>query len=169
MRQDATQRRRIVAAVVFTVFAVPASYAIWGSDDSADSTGVGDGTATTVGEVGTDVMGTVPIGYLSGDDTGGDGEVPVIAIPRAPNSVNGYATFNRDIQGVSDCLVPRAPFNIELTLTNTDTGQRVACDNVLDPVDFADRYDTDQALLHVETFLALGDLTDAPIPIEVTW
>lgn len=170
MIQDVSLRRRIALAAVITAVLVPASYLLWAPDDRANSGGQADVStaATDYGEP--DVMGTVPVGYLGGEEgDDDDGDAPVIAIPRAPESVKVYATYSRTVGRVRDCLVPFAPFNAELTITNTDTGRRAACDNVIDPNDYADRYDPEEAILHIDTYLALADLADAPVPIEVTW
>ncbi len=63
------------------------------------------------------------------------------------------------------CQTSLAPFNTRIVVTNTDNGYKVACTNLstkpLDP-DLVLVLDTD-------TFVLLADLTESPIPVELSW
>jgi hypothetical protein len=189
MSQDFAQRRRVALALAITAVAVPAAFLLnrstdspeaappmtivgtvagvdaGGSDagaDGGDADGADDGVPTA-----TDAMGTTPVGFLDGTVPPQDGDPATIAIPRVPQSINGTATFRRSIPGATVCQVRTTtgiPFNSRITVTNLDNSRSVQC---IASVGGAEP--DDDVVLHDDAFVQIGDLTDAPIPVQITW
>lgn len=182
MSPDYAQRRRIAFAVAITAIAAPAAFLLdRGGDEPQEvvTTVVGSvvaGTNDTTGTVespradtpqGTDPMGTAPAAFLEGSGTVAPEEPATIAIPRLPDAVEGRATFSRSIRNVTSCQVDAAvgaPFGIAVTVTNLDNSRSVQC---LNDVGGADP--DQQVVLHADAFAQIADLTDAPVPVQLTW
>ena len=163
--------------MAITVIAVPAAFLLNRGDDTASSPAV-----TVIGTVGgsvaeggspvdpadvpsaTDSMGTTAVGFLDGTVPAHDADPATIAIPRPPQSINGTGSFQRRLPSVAVCIAKSAPFNSRITVTNRDNSRSVQCINNIRAVE----PDAD-VILHADAFLQIADLTDAPIPVQITW
>jgi hypothetical protein len=174
MDYEHAQRRRTFIAIALTIVLAPAAFLLTRGDDDADSapsvTVIGTfappaETAATAPSA-TDVMGTSPVEVLSEDDPASPDDPATIAIPRRPRGVTGEATFRRDLGGVTACIVgaPGVPFDARITITNLDNSRQVDCiNNIGGPrPEWA-------VILHADAFLQIADLTDAPVPVQITW
>ena len=171
---NAHDRRRVVAACLFTVVALPALWAL--SRDSAANS-----RSPSVGAAG---VGVVPDGHSTAPSTteyrpdpplfvGGDSTpLPpaqvIVAVPPAPstNEVLGKATFHR-YEGLSGspCTTQLAPDGATITIIDVDNGQRTTCTNVLGyPVPAGS-----DIVLDTSTFVIIANLVDAPVPVRMSW
>ncbi len=187
MNQDYAQRRRVALAAAITVIAVPSLFLF--NNDSAGSDGSAGGTVvgTVVGAVGGsvvgarsadvsgtsraagdssagDVMGTTPVAYLDGESGENASDPATIAIPRPRVAIDGTASFRRDIPDVTKCQAFGVPFGSQITVTNLDNSRSVTCIASVGGV-----APKDDVVLHPDAFVEIGDLTDAPIPVSITW
>lgn len=182
MNPDFAQRRRVAIALAITVIAVPAAFLLNPGDDPATAPPV-----TLVGTVAppeqaaaepaapgqqeqaatpnaTDPMGTTPVAYLEGTGPSDTDDPATIAIPRLPESLTGTATFRRNLSNPANCQVVGAPFNRRVTVTNLDNSRSIDCiNNVGGPVP------DELVVLHADAFVEIADLTDAPVPVQITW
>lgn len=180
MEPNFSQRRRVAMALAVTAIVVP-GYLLLGRTDPAETTVSATETSSPVvdqtnevtiaptGEGEADAMGTIPLGYLSGGQANVNDDIPTIVIPRPSDALVTTATFARHIGGIGDCLVPYAPRGQKVTILNTDNGHKLACKNTVSIVDFQDRTDLGEVVLHVDAFSSIANLTDAPVPVEVSW
>lgn len=182
MDQDFAQRRRVALAVAITVILVPAAFLLnRGSADSAPPTNTLVGAVQIPGQTApdevassgsadpavTDVMGSTPIAYLDGTVPSQDGDPATIAIPRPQQAISGEASFSREINDPVACQISDAaniPFNSSVTVTNLDNSRSVRCVASVGGTPSAS-----DIVLHADAFLQIGDLTDAPLPVEITW
>ena len=186
MNPDFAQRRRVFIAVAITVIAAPAAFLFNRGDDPNEAGNLP--TVTVVGTIAgsgpddgsgpvpandsssadapsaTDSMGTTPVGFLDGTVPARESDPATIAIPRVPRSLNGDASFDHDLRNVAECIAVGAPFSSTITVTNRDNSRSVQCINNIGGVEPA----TD-VVLHADAFLQIADLTDAPIPVQITW
>lgn len=180
MDPDFAQRRRLAVAVAITVILVPAAFLLnrqtgdgnEGADNPA-STLVGTipqpGTPTTTAASGdtaaaTDVMGTAPVAYLDGTAPPNDGDTPSIAIPRPGQSITGTASFRRNIHDTSICQAKGVPFASIITVTNLDNSRTIKCTASVGGAET-----DDDVVLSTDAFVQIADLTDAPVPVEISW
>lgn len=191
MSPDYAQRRRIALAVAVTAIAAPAAFLLdRGGDEPLEvqTTVVGSvvggmvaGEVTGEASAGavaeqdidgrrpqrTDPMGTTPPAYLTPTGTVAPNEPATIAIPRVPDAVTGRATFTRSIRKVTSCqvkLAVGAPFGVAVTVTNLDNSRSVQCIN-----DTGGTEPPHEVVLHADAFSQIADLTDAPVPVQLTW
>lgn len=173
MSFEHSQRRRVTVATALTVILVPAAFLLNRDDGDATDTTVpaAAGGSTVVAEeptqnspAATDVMGTSPIDLWNEEQPADADDPPTIAIPRLPESVSGPATYSRNIDDPANCMVPEAPFRARLTITNLDNSRTIDCINQV-----RGTAPPETAVLHTDAFLKIGDLTDAPVPVQVTW
>ena len=183
MNADFAQRRRVALALAITVILVPAAFLLNRGDDGsageplntlvgpAEIPGVttedDDTSSPAGGASGTDPMGTTPDEALHGTVPEQANDPATIAIPRAGRAERGTASFSRSIGDPQSCQIRdlgTIPFLGEVTITNLDNSRSVRCiaDIVDDPPDEA-------VILSTEAFLQIGDLTDAPLSVEITW
>ena len=183
MDADYAQRRRVALAIAVTVIAAPAAFLL--NRDTSDA----DAVATTVTVVGTapggaaapapsvqpqrtepaitNALGTAPVGYLAGTTVPVDNEPARIAIPREKEAVRGEASFSSSIESTLRCqarVSDGVPFNATLTVTNLDNSRSVQC---IASIGGAEPLAT--VVLAPDTFAQIADLTDAPVPVEITW
>ncbi len=182
MDPDFAQRRRIAVALAITVIAVPAAFLLNRGGDAAGPPPVtligtvpgqpaeiaADETGATRAPVdtpsATDVMGTTPVGFLEGTAAPTADDPATIAIPRLPRAIEGTATFRRTITDVTRCHAAGVPFDARITVTNLDNSRSVQCiASVGGPAPDED------VVLHADAFLQIADITDAPIPVQITW
>lgn len=191
MSPDYAQRRRIALAVAVTAIAAPAAFLLdRGNDEPLEvqttvvgSVVAGEVTGVVAGEASsgavaeqeldgrrpqrTDPMGTTPPAYLTPTGTVAPNEPATIAIPRVPDAVAGRATFTRSIRKVTSCQVKvsvGAPFGVAVTVTNLDNSRSVQCIN-----DTGGAEPPHEVVLHADAFSQIADLTDAPVPVQLTW
>lgn len=193
MAPDYAQRRRVALAVAVTAIAAPAAFLLdRGPDEPAPvqttvvgsvvaggtPAGAATGAAAAVAPPdtaapderaasSTDVMGTTPAAFLEPTGTVAPEDPATIAIPRIPDAVQGQATFSRAISSVTSCHVAGtlgAPFGKAITVTNLDNSRSVQC--IYD----SGGGDADhEVVLHADAFSQIADLTDAPVPVQLTW
>jgi hypothetical protein len=95
----------------------------------------------------------------------GDVDAAQIAVPRLPESVKGLATFSSDIDSTLRCHAnAEVPFNATITVTNLDNSRSVQC---VSSIGGAPPETT--IVLATATFAEIADLTDAPVPVQITW
>jgi len=183
MSFEHSQRRRFAVAVALTAVLAPAVFLLDRSDDDSDATPPGTVVGTVVDPQSqaladaasehppttpaeTDIMGTSPIDLLRDELPESADDPATIAIPRLPHSVSGPATFSRNISQSTDCMVTatEVPFGSRVTVTNLDNNRSVDCINRIGGTRPAET-----VVLHADAFLQIGDLTDAPVPVQVTW
>ena len=172
MSYEYAQRRRIAIAIALTVILVPAAFLLNRDDEPAVTSpsptlvgGQPTGTRPiSTAPVVTDVMGTSPIDPLNDPLSAAGDDPATIAIPRVPQSVSGAATFSRNISLPTGCYAPNVPYNTRITVTNLDNSHSVDCINNVG----GNRPD-EAVVLHEEAFLQIADLTDAPVPVQITW
>ena len=180
MSPDYAHRRRLAFAVAITAIAAPAAFLLDTGDDPQEvvTTVVGsvvanDPTATPVPTErvetpqATDPMGTAPAAFLEPSGSSPVDDPATIAIPRLPDVVEGRASFSRSITDVTSCQVSPlvgAPFGAAITVTNLDNSFSVQCINNVGGAE-----PDDQIVLHADAFSKIGDLTDAPVPVALSW
>jgi hypothetical protein len=180
MDYEYAQRRRIAVAIAVTVILGPAAFllnrdtnddqagvAIPGTLPGAVSVGGAGDPAVGTGPTATDALGTAPVGYLTGTTVASDNEPVQIAIPKLQEAIKGQATFSSAIAATTQChanYVKGIPFNATLTVTNLDNSRSVQC-----VASIAGAEPLVEVVLAVDTFAQIADLTDAPVPVEITW
>jgi len=176
MSHDYAQRRRVAVALAITTIAVPAAFLLnRDQEPAAPPTVTVIGTLAADGSTGqpaqpagdataTDAMGTTPVGYLDGTVPARDSDPATIAIPRLPESINGTASFQRELTNVAGCMAKGAPFNSRITVTNRDNSRSVTCINNVGGIE-----PNADVVLHADAFVQIADLTDAPIAVQITW
>jgi hypothetical protein len=179
MNQDYAQRRRVAVAIAITVVLVPAAVLLSrGNADVSSSPPVtligtvpGGGTVPGSGPTdgddapaATDAMGTASVGFLDGTAPARENDPATIAIPRLTRAIEGTASFRRDIVDTTVCQAPGVPFNTRITVTNRNNSRSVQCiASVGGPTP------DDDVVLHTDAFLQIADITDAPVPVTITW
>lgn len=181
MAPDYAQRRRVALAVAITAIAAPAAFLFDRGNNEPQQvvttvvgSVVGDTTAPSAGAApdasnpqGTDPMGTTPAAFLEPSGSVAPDEPATIAIPRLPDAVEGRATFTRSIAKVTSCQVKAsvgAPFGTAVTVTNLDNSFSVQCIN-----DTGGAEPDHEVVLHADAFSQIADLTDAPVPVQLSW
>lgn len=187
MAPDYAQRRRLALAVAITAIAAPAALLLdRGSDEPAEipttvvgsvvsadaatgaaATGQAPADPTPTRPAATDPMGTAPAAYLEPSGSVAPDDPATIAIPRLPHAVQGRATFTRSITKVTSCQVSTsvgAPFGSAVTVTNLDNSRSVRCLN-----DVGGTQPDHEIVLGADAFAQIADLTDAPVPVQITW
>ena len=195
MAPNDSDRRRFLLASAMTLLALPA---LWWANKQADSgapnvatvgvevasDGAGDADAaiapidvtgavasTTIPVVST--TPTVPVTppatdpapvFLEGPSANGATAAPPIGVPAAPTvaTITTQATYRSTISPADTCLVADVETGTRITVTNLDNGHSVTC--------IATRvYSVGEALvMHTNTFAQIADLTDAPVPVDIT-
>ncbi|MFZ8998713.1 MAG: hypothetical protein ACO3D0_10120 [Ilumatobacteraceae bacterium] len=181
MQFQAVQRRRAAIAVAVTAIAVPSLLVFGGGDTDPQpsfSTTVGSVVSSDVSSDadlasarpatdGTDPMGTSVSAFLQGSGTLPPAEPATIAIPRLPELVTGTATFRRDMPRTTSCMVHAdvgVPPGAEVTVMNRNNSRSVRCLFDITGIDT-----DDDIVLHPDALTEIGDLTDAPLPVQLTW
>lgn len=181
MSPDYAQRRRVALAVAITAIAAPAAFlfdrggdepeqvvtTVVGSVVSGDPTEPAVAPQRVESPQGTDPMGTAPAAFLESTGTVAPEDPATIAIPRLPDAVEGRATFSRSIRKITSCQVAAtvgAPFGGSVTVTNLDNSRSVQCIN-----DVGGEAPDHEVVLHADAFGQIADLTDAPVPVALTW
>jgi hypothetical protein len=103
------------------------------------------------------------VAYLDGTAPPADDDPATIAIPRVGESIKAQASFRRSINDPGLCQVYGVPYHAMITITNLDNSRSISCVASIVPV--PDQH----AIVSADAFLQLADLTDAPVPVEITW
>jgi hypothetical protein len=183
MHQDFAQRRRVALAVAITVILVPAAVLLnrGGEGEATEPGGTLVGPAeidggTTLpagspsapdGPAATDPMGTTPTEFVQGTVPLQADDPATIAIPRVGRSIRGTGSFSRNITDPTACQIrdlTAIQFDSEVTVTNLDNSRSVRCIANVGGV-----APNDDVVLSAEAFLQIGDLTDAPLSVEISW
>ncbi len=177
MSFEQSQRRRLAIAIALTVILVPAVFLLNRGDDPAAigpaPTVIGTVPGATTAPVlapapseptATDVMGTSPVDILDDPLPVSEDDPATIAIPRVPQSVSGPASFSRNIRLPTGCYAPDVPYNTRITVTNLDNSRSISCIN-----NVRGTRPDEAVVLHADAFLQIADLTDAPVPVQITW
>jgi hypothetical protein len=103
--------------------------------------------------------------FLGGPSASGAVAAPPIGIPASPAvaTITTKATYRSTISPADTCLVAGIDTGTRITVTNLDNGHSVDC--------IANRVYTDGSdglVLHTNLFAQIADLTDAPIPVDIT-
>jgi hypothetical protein len=193
---DNSDRRRFLLATAMTLLALPALW--WAnkqSDAGAPNvatvgievaSGAESGAAAVVAPI--DATGTIPTTavpvvsttptvpptpvvndpapvFLEGPSANGATEPHAVGVPAAPTvaTITTKANYRSTISPVDSCLVAGVETGTRITVTNLDNGHAVTCT--------ANRVYTDGSegiVLHTTAFAQIADLTDAPIPVDIT-
>ena len=92
-------------------------------------------------------------------------QAPPVGVPAAPMvaTITTKANYRSTISPADTCLVAGVDTGTRITVTNLDNGHSVDC--------IANRVYTDGSdglVLHTNLFAQIADLTDAPIPVDIT-
>ena len=195
MAHNDTDRRRFLLASAMTLLALPALWwankqsdagapnvatvGIEVADDSANADAViapidanGAIPATTVPVVSTTptpattpaVTDPPPV-FLEGPSANGATQALPVGVPAAPMvaTITTKANYRSTISPADTCFVAGVDTGTRITVTNLDNGHSVDC--------IANRVYTDGSeglVLHTNLFAQIADLTDAPIPVDIT-
>ena len=160
--------RRIRVLTAVTVSAIAILWAV-GRNDSGDPASVDSTTTTAYTSKLQPIEGDpdAPV-YIEGPKT----SIPTATNPIAygsgygENRLAGFASFHRfsdDTQG--KCHTDKVPLGIVITISNVNTGRKTTCFNVAylpPPVGSI-------ITLNTNNYLLIGELADAPLPVEITW
>jgi hypothetical protein len=180
MAFEDTDRRRTLLLALLTLVVLPATYFLNRADNGdgavdADTSvaTVASAPASTAGPMTTDGSSSRPPleapddkpVFLDGPPPDPDPRVVEVAVPPRPDvePLELTASYRRTVSGVTTCLVADVSAGIPVTVTNLDNGRSVECITAPAPDN-----QTAGIVLHTETFSKLADLTDAPVPVEVT-
>ena len=171
---DHSDHRRLVMATAISVIALPSLWLMSRNEETnapnVATAGVELGDAADAGpnERAADVpdpMGAPGAAYLDGPRGTPNTNTIAIAIPGDDTAyVIGTATYRRDIGDPGSCYVRAANFGQEVVVRNLDNGRSVTCAARVTPLGG----DAD-IVLHADAFVRLADLTDAPVPVEISW
>ena len=171
---DRADRRRLVMATAISVIALPSLWLMSRNEQTnapnVATAGVelGDADAAAPAEAdqaAPDPMGAPGAAYLDGPRATRITDTIVIAIPGDDGQYQiGAATYRRDISHPGACYVRAANYGQEVKVRNLDNGRSVTCVAEVTPLGG----DAD-IVLHADAFVRLADLTDAPVPVEISW
>ena len=169
------QRRRLGLAVAVTLVAIPALWLL-GDDRPDDISTVVAGAEVPLSAEGTATAST-PDGGTTDDPLGIPSPAhlerrvtvaPIIggtiAIPAASDGLTGVAAFEYDIEANDLCHARGAPVGLFVTVVNLDNNRSTTCIAVLEALP-----GYVEVVLHPDLFAAIGDPTDAPVPVEYRW
>lgn len=168
--------------MAITVILVPAAFLLnrGGDETVADPVGTLVGPAVIPGQTtppesgdasdepsATDPMGTTPLEHILGTVPPQADDPATIAIPRVGRSIRGTASFSRSIADPAACQIrdlATIPFESAITVTNLDNSMSIRC-----IVNVGGTTPHESVILNADAFLQIGDLTDAPLSVEISW
>ena len=172
---DLTDQRRLAVAAAITVIALPSMWLTSRNEEAGAPNVATAGVAISpesespanAGPGLANPMGSPGAAYLDGPPAATSPGVINIAIPSAAtgSSVTGTASYRRDslfADGV--CQVKDAPFGGTVTVTNLDNSRSVRCTAMVPASGILE-----SVVMHPDAFLAIADLADAPVPVEISW
>lgn len=172
MALNDTDRRRIIAATVLTLVALPA---LWWANTSQNSStspnlavaGIDPGVETPVAAPAQtapdDGLDDVAPVFLEGPTSAAGAGQAEIAIPAKPliDTVLATATFRSNVaDGI--CVAAGMTSGSRITVVNLDNNRSVSCTTVLAPGNLPDNL-----VMNTDAFASIADLTDAPISVEL--
>ena len=190
MAPNNTDRRRFFLATALTLLALPA---LWWANQQADSgapnvatVGVDVGNGSDSGDAPADtaaIVSTSPVEpvvtaaptttpaapsapvFLDGPSGAIGAGAAQIATPPAPavERISTSASYRSSISPADTCLTSDIQTGAVVTVTNLDNGHSITC--------IATRVYSDADIglvMHTDTFSQIADLTDAPIPVEIS-
>jgi hypothetical protein len=171
---DLTDQRRLAVAAAITVIALPSLW-LTSRNDEAGAPNVAtagvpispeSGSPTSGASGVADAMGSPGAAYLDGPPAATSRGVINIAIPseRPGTRVSGTASYRSTMFSEGVCQVKDAPFGARVTVTNLDNSRSVMCTASVSPAGMLD-----SVVMHTDAFLAIADLADAPVPVEIRW
>ena len=172
---DLTDQRRLAVAAAITVIALPSLW-LTSRNEEAGAPNVATAGVVLSPESGSpvngapgiaDPMGSPGAAYLDGPPAATSPGVVNIAIPSEASgtSVSGTASYRRNsVFSDGVCQVKDAPFGTTVTVTNLDNSRSVSCTAMVPAGGILD-----SVLMHPDAFLAIADLADAPVPVEISW
>jgi hypothetical protein len=171
MALNDTDRRRIIAATVLTLVALPALW--WANTSENNSTspnlavagidpGVDAPAARPATTPETELADVAPV-FLDGPASAAGAGQAEIAVPAKP-AVEGVAAKATFRSGVSagTCVAGGMTSGSTITVVNLDNNRSVRCTTVLAPGVAAG-----ELVMHTRNFASIADLTDAPISVEI--
>ena len=173
MAFEDSDRRRAVVLALLTLIAVPTFLLLARQSDDgvaadAGTAQVGNGDVPTTearsNRPALEPPSDLPI-FLDGPASEQRTGVPRIVVPARPeiDPVRFDASFQSTVAGLRTCLVRNLASGLTVTVRNLDNGRTVTCVTAVAP--FTQVADL---VMHTDTFSELADLTEAPIPVEVT-
>lgn len=171
MALNDTDRRRLIAATVLTLVALPALW--WANTSENNSTSpnlavaglepVGDASTPGVALTEAERLDDVAPVFLEGPTSAAGAGQSEIAIPSKPliEVVTAKATFRTGIPS-GTCIVSGMASGSAVTIVNLDNNRSVRCTTVLAPGD-----ESGPLILRKSEFASIADLTDAPISVEI--
>ena len=198
MAHNDTDRRRFLLASAMTLLALPALWwankqsdagapnvATVGIEvaDASDSGANTDAVIAPIDATGTIPTTTVPVVsttptpattpavtdpppvFLGGPSANGATQAPPVGVPATPMvaPITTKASYRSTISPADTCLVAGIDTGTRITVTNLNNGHSIDC--------IANRVYTDGSdglVLHTKLFAQIADLTDAPIPVDIT-
>lgn len=153
--------RALTFAVIITIIGVPLLlfFDRRPSDSATPATIVDSGTP--------DVLGTAPLPFDEVTVPPSSPGPPVIAVPDIPEGVPMKATYSSSISSSRSCMVgsTEVPFGIDINIRNVNNNRSIRCTNSIQAT-------VDQegvVVLPLAAYVKIADVTDAPVPIEITW
>jgi hypothetical protein len=170
---------RLVVASVVTVVALPLVLSQRDGNEQTAVAAVGPASALAEGRSATAptaqeaAPSLAPSGFLTASPTSTAPGVTVIDIavkgPASADQAAGKATFKRWAPGqvnvANPCATPLVEVGRVLTVTNLDNGQSTRCVNV----SARDLPKGQVVVLGDAVFQLIGDLAQAPVPVQVSW
>lgn len=165
-------RRRLVVASLFTMAALPALW-VFNRESATTSGSPNIGAAGVEVNSGVDTKPTAtayepePPLFVGGEEQLQPPGAVVVAIPPTTGANERIATagYRRYSAGSRQCTTLLAPDGALLTVVNIDNGQSTTCTNTLGMTMPAGA----DIVLHTDVFGEIGNLTDAPLPVRVSW
>jgi hypothetical protein len=185
LRLDLGDRRRVALASAITVIALPslwlmsrneesgapnvatAGVVVAPADDSPDESVAAVTTTAPVPDAQRGhAMGDPGAAFLDGPPADPSDGVVAIAVPQdaAGRYMSGTATYRSSVPGTGTCLIGTTAPAKEVTVTNLDNGRSITCRTSVAALN-----SPDDVVLHTDAFRLIADLTDAPVPVELSW
>lgn len=162
-----TERRRLVVASAITLIAVPAL--LLSSNNSSSTVNTTSTLATAVSVAPADSEPAEPA-FLPENNGSQAPEIITVNVPAPPtgSNVKGTASYIRwqgNLLGLRPCATPHALIGAIITVTNLNNGRSLECNNV----SIQALPGNNIILVHTDVFLAIADLIDAPIPVQISF
>ncbi len=178
MALNDTDRRRLFAATVLTLMALPA---LWWANTSENSSspnlavagidpGIDVGAVNppsqppaTPADGATDRVGDAAPVFLEGPASAAGAGQSAIAVPARPlvDGVMVKATFRSSVSP-DVCVVAGLTSGTRITVVNLDNNRSITCTTTLAPGNAPS-----DLVMHTSAFASIADLTDAPISVEI--
>ena len=171
---NASDRRRVVFATVFTVVALPALW-VSGRDQAQTTTAPSAGAAGVETRTASEAHPTtVTTTYepaspvFLGKADGAAAAPPDVAVEHGTDPAGNFADVRasyRRSTSADSCTTSYAAGGVKIKVTNTDNGQSLTCRNVLGPVVPPGA----GILVNTDLLATIANLADAPISVRISW